>query len=100
MISLKSKAQGLPQWDVRPLNIYKNSINFSTHPVKLSEQISSQRLSEEFFLRIPLKALGGFGRCGRYKSSISIELLSCRFSRDCNMVSSVIPENDSDSACC
>lgn len=36
-----------------------------THLVKSSEHIASQRFSEEFFLRIPLKAFGGLGKFGR-----------------------------------
>lgn len=67
----------------------------STHIVKSSEHIASQRLNEELFLRIPLKEFGGLGKFGRKKLSISIEPTSCSCPRDFSNASSVTPENES-----
>lgn len=61
-----------------------------THCVKSSEQIESQRSNEEFFMRIPLKALGGFGISGRLKLQTSVEIVWWDFMMAFNNPSSVI----------
>lgn len=67
----------------------------STHLVKSSEHMASQRFNEEFFFWIPLKALGAVGKLGRWMPFISIELSLCNWTREWNKLSSVIPENES-----
>lgn len=66
-----------------------------TDLVKSSEQIASHRFNEELFLRIPLKAFGGFGKFGRWKLLILIELDSCSCKRDFRKASSLMPTNGS-----
>lgn len=66
-----------------------------THGVKSSEQIESQRSNEEFFMRIPLKALGGFGISRRLKLQTSVQIVWCNFIMAFNNPSSVISAPDS-----
>lgn len=55
-----------------------------------STQMSRQRLNEEIFLRMPMKAFGGTGKLGREKLSSSIYFTAWTCSSDDNTSCSLI----------
>ena len=69
--------------------------DYCTHLSESSEHMASHRFSEEVFLRMPLKAFGGWGKFGKWKSLISTSLILWTLASDCNKDSTVSPVHDS-----
>lgn len=92
----KSCYKGFFFFCILPKLIKKQEI-YATHlsESESSEHMASQRFSEEVFLRMPLKAFGGWGKFGKQKSLISTSLTSSTLASDCIKDSTVIPAHDS-----